>query len=482
MALKVLRLRKRLNDRTAQLEQLRADAAALDARETQLEADIEAAETEEDQAAVDTAIDAFNADRDANDAAIAAAEADIQTLTDELSAAEASAQEARNNNPASSGNERRNNPMPQNPETRTRFFGMTIQQRDAFLARTDVTEFLTRTREMLGQRRGVTGAELGIPDVMLDVLRDNLHRYSKLITKVRMKPVPGKARQNIWGTVPEGVWMETAAAALNELTLTVSQVEVDGYLVGGYIVISNSYLEDDSNLGLATEIMDQLGQAIGLAVDKAIVYGTGTKMPVGIVTRLAAASKPAWWGEKQGAFTTLSTSNIKMLNLSANSGKDFYAPLLSALGVVKANYSNGGKVWVMNETTHTDLQVKAMEFNSSAALVAGMQNTMPIIGGEIVELPFIPDNTIIGGYLDLYLLVERAGAKVEPSEHARFLQNQTAFRGLARYDGKPLIGEGFVAVRYDNNAVATTMTFAPDTANTTDTGDTTATTDTGDTE
>ena len=33
MALKVLRLRKRLNDRTAQLEQLRADAAALDERE-----------------------------------------------------------------------------------------------------------------------------------------------------------------------------------------------------------------------------------------------------------------------------------------------------------------------------------------------------------------------------------------------------------------------------------------------------------------
>ena len=37
--------------------------------------------------------------------------------------------------------------------------------------------------------------------------------------------------------------------------------------------------------------MTMLGQSIGLALDKAIVYGTGVKMPLGIVTRLAQASK-----------------------------------------------------------------------------------------------------------------------------------------------------------------------------------------------
>lgn len=465
MALKVLRLRKRLNDRTAQLEQLRADAAALDTREAQLEADIEAAETEEDQAAVDAAINAFTADRDANDAAIASAEADVRSLTEELAAAEASANEARNNNPASSGNERRTNLMPQNPETRTHFFGMTIQQRDAFLARTDVTEFLARTREMLGQRRGVTGAELGIPNVMLDVLRDNLNRYSKLITKVRLRKVKGKARQNIVGEVPEGVWME-AIGSLNELELSVKQLEVDGYKVGGFLAIPNSYLEDDDNISLASEIMDQLGQAIGYAVDKAIVFGDGSKKPVGIATRLAAATQPSWWGTHQGTFTNLTGTNVLKLDLAAKTGEEFFSALIGALSVASPNYSTGAPTWIMSRKTHMAIIAKALTFNAAGALVAAAQNTMPVIGGEIVELEFVGDNTIIGGYLDLYLLAERAGAAVSRSEHVRFTDDQTVFKGTARYDGKPVRGEAFVIVRFDNTAAVTSATFAPDKANT----------------
>lgn len=464
MALKVLRLRKRLNDRTAQLEQLRAAAAALDEREAQLEADIESAETVEDQAAVDAAIDEFNTDRDANDAAIAAAEEDIRSLTEELATAEAAANEARRSNPAQTGQERRNNTLPQNPETRTRFFGMTVQQRDAFMARTDVADFLTRARELLSQNRSVSGAELGIPDVMLDVLRDNMARYSKLITKVRLRTVKGKARQNIIGEVPEGVWTE-AIGALNELEMSVTQIEVDGYKVGGYIAIANSYLEDDDNIGLASEIMDQLGQAIGYAVDKAIVFGNGSKKPVGIATRLAAASKPGWWGTHQGTFSNLSATNVQTLDLAAKSGEEFFASLIGALSVASPKYSAGTPTWIMSRKTHMDIVAKALTFNAAGALVAGMQNTMPVIGGEIIELDFVGDYTIIGGYLDLYLLAERAGAAISSSEHVRFTDDQTVFRGTARYDGKPIRGEAFVAVRYDNTAPTTSAEFATDSAN-----------------
>ena len=77
-------------------------------------------------------------------------------------------------------------------ETRTSFFNMTVQQRDAFLTREDVAGFLTRLREMKGQTRAVNGAELGIPTVMLDLLRENIGRYSKLISRVRYRPLKGR--------------------------------------------------------------------------------------------------------------------------------------------------------------------------------------------------------------------------------------------------------------------------------------------------
>ena len=170
---------------------------------------------------------------------------------------------------------------------------MDAQRRDAFFARQDVKDFLTRVRELGKQNRSITGAELTIPDVMLGLIRENISKYSKMISRVNLRSVPGTARQNIMGTVPEAVWTEMCAK-LNELELSFNQIEVDGYKVGGFIAICNATLED-SDLSLASEIMEALGQAIGYALDKAILYGTGKKMPIGVVTRLAQATEPDDW-------------------------------------------------------------------------------------------------------------------------------------------------------------------------------------------
>ena len=175
--------------------------------------------------------------------------------------------------------------------TRMKFFrDMSIQQRDTVMENQPVKDFLQRVRSMRGQQRAITGGELNIPDVLLGVLRDNLHIYSKLVSKVRLVRVPGKSRQTIAGTIPEGVWTE-ACSTLNELAISFSQIEVDGYKVGGFIPVCNALLED-SDVNLTDEIMFMIGQAIGYALDKAILYGTGTKMPVGIVTRLIEESQP----------------------------------------------------------------------------------------------------------------------------------------------------------------------------------------------
>jgi hypothetical protein len=108
---------------------------------------------------------------------------------------------------------------------------------------------------------------------------------------------------------------------------------------------------------------------------------------------------------------------------------------------------------------------KALAFDAAAALIAGVNNQMPIIGGDIVELEIVGDNEIIGGFGKAFVLAERAGAKIESSEHAKFQQMMTGFRGYARYDGMPVFGEAFVVVSFDNTEVATTATFPTDYAN-----------------
>ncbi|MDE4542265.1 MULTISPECIES: phage major capsid protein [unclassified Thermoanaerobacterium] len=461
MALKQIMLNKKIEQRKAALAELLKTEEDLNKRASELEKAIDEAKTDEEIAAIEEEtekLDKDKADFEENKSKLEGEIAELEGQLEELNSKEPK------NNSESKANDRNKNMVEGEVRMRTgKFFnGMTREVVNALIAKDEVKEFLTRTRELIGQKRSVTGAELTIPDVMLDLLRDNLYRYSKLITRVNLKSVAGKARQNIAGTIPEGIWTESVGK-LNELALKFNQIEVDGYKVGGFIPVPNSILED-SDLNLANEIMDALGQAIGLAVDKAILYGTGTKMPLGIATRLAQTQQPADWGANAPAWENLTTTNLLKLDGTLSDAK-FFSALMLALGAAQPNYATGGTFWAMNRKTRMTLISKAVTFNAAGAIVAGQNNTMPVEGGDIVELPFIPDGDIIGGYGSLYLLAERAGAQLAVSDQVRFIEDQTVFKGTARYDGAPAIGAGFVIVNINNVAPTTTITFDADIAN-----------------
>jgi HK97 family phage major capsid protein len=472
--LKQLLLTRKIAEAKKKLEEARGlDAGflerktALDTREEELAAALEEVTTEtseEDKAAVEAEIasheensKALSEEQEKHEAEKTRLNEEIEKLQSELD--ELNARAARPPANPTKTLERKEEPFMQN---RTKFFGMTMEQRDAFMADERVKTFLSDIRSI--KERGVSNASLLVPDIVLEPLRNNLEEYSKLIKFVSLKRVPGTARQNIVGAAPEGIWME-AEGELNELGMTFNQVEVDGYMVGGVIYIHNNFLKD-SDFALASEVMTQLVKAIGKGVDRAILFGTGSKMPVGIATRLAQSSQPAGWGSKAPTWTDLHTSNIKKLNIDGSTGAAFYASLIAALGVAKPDYTDGKAFWVVNRATHIKLMTKALAFDAAAALLAGVNNQMPIVGGEIVVSELVGDNTIIGGYGSAYLLAEREGSSLEASEHYKFVQNQTTFKGYSRYDGLPVFGEAFVIVNFANADATTSSTFPTDWANT----------------
>lgn len=460
MALKTIMLNKRIEDTRKSLNKALEKRSELEQKEADLEQSINEAETEEEKQAVEEAVTAFEEEKKANDEEVADFEKTLNDLEKELK------EEESNQTPPQAAEPKEEEPQAREKgaETmkRTKFFGMTMEERSAFFANEEVKNFLERTRKLGKEERAISGKELLIPTIVLDLIRENISKYSKLINKVNLVPVPGKARQNVMGTIPEAVWTEMCSK-LNELDLNFIGVEIDGYKVGGFIPVCNATLED-SDENLATIIIDALGQAIGLALDKAIVFGTGTKMPVGIFTRIAQTSDPSD-PRTTIPWADLHTSNIVKI-ASTKTGVDFFKEIIKAAGAAKSNYSRGGKFWVMNETTKNAILAESLSINAAGAVVAGVNNQMPIVGGEIVELSFMPDNVIVGGYGDLYLLAERAGAEFAQSEHVRFIEDQTVFKGTARYDGLPVIAEGFVVIGINGTTPsASGISFANDTAN-----------------
>ena len=384
--------------------------------------------------------------------------ADLQQQLDEVNARGA----AKPKTPENTKPEERKEHIAMNTNTRKLWFGMDHQERDAFVAREDVKSFAQRVRDLIGEKRAIKGAELTIPVVMLPLIRTVAEESSKLIKHVNLQRVRGEARVNVAGLIPEAVWTDMCGK-INEVEWAFGQIEMDGYKVAAGMYLCNALIED-SDLDLINEVLTMLGKAIGLALDKAILYGTGTKMPMGIVTRLAQTAEPDGYSANAPEWKNLSATNL--LAVSGKSGADLFKALVEATGAINSDYAAGTTFWAMNRKTKIKLVSHALSISAAGAVVTGMDNTMPVISGKIEELNFIPDDVIIGGYGDMYTLVERAGMKFAYSTEARFMDDQTAFKGTARYDGAPMVADAFVAIGIGGTKpAAAAVTFAQDKAN-----------------
>ena len=455
MALRALMLNKQIREKKKELEELRKNG--FEEREAELEKAIEEANTDEERSAVEEAIETFEAEKKSNDEAISELERSIAALEEDLAKIEEEPAEPEKIE------ERKDEKIMNTRE----FFKMNAQERDAFFAREDVKTYLGEIRSALRhEKREITNVALTIPEVFLGLIRENVTEYSKLYKHVAVRRVAGDGRVLIMGTVPEAIWTD-CCANLNELTIGFNDLEMACWKVGGYFAICNANAED-SDIDLASEVLNALGQAIGLALDKAILYGrnssTTQKMPQGIVSRLVQTEEPTGYPATARAWVDLHTTNIKAI-ANTYQGEALFQQLALASGAAKGRYSRGEKVWIMNETTYTTLVAAAMAIDASGAIVSGVNGVMPVIGGVIEVLSFIPDNVVIGGYFDLYVLAERAGQRFASSEHVRFLQDQTVYKGVARYDGAPAIAEAFVAIGINGVTPNATMAFATDTAN-----------------
>ncbi len=453
MALRALLLRRQIEEKNTRMSALTQHTQELATREAELAAALDEAETDEQLRSLDTMVTELTEEQRTHQAAVDALQAEIDAAEEELRRLETNPPKAdpKPNTPPAAA--RGKDDYMSNRQTRA-FGSMTMEQRTALVQRSDVQEFLTRFRDTFRNA----------PPVVLDLIRQNIEDYSKLIRRVRLVPVAGQARQPIMGTIPEAVWTE-ACGAINALNFQINQAEVDGYKVAGYAVICNSTLED-TDYALLSEIIVALGAAIGIALDKAILFGTGIKMPLGIATRLAQSSQPDNYPDKARPWINLSASNVITIPSGTTSGLTLFQKIILASGAAKGRYSRGDKFWAMNETTETKLMAEAANFDATGTIVAMNNGTMPVVGGDRVVFSddVMPDDTIIGGYGDLYLLAERAGTTVGYSDIPLYLQDQTVVKGTARYDGQPVIPEGFVAIGI-GKAPVTTMSFAQDVAN-----------------
>ena len=445
--LRALMLRKKINDSKKALDELRAKesdfetrAADIQKRTDEAAQAIEEAQSDEEKQAVEEAVTAIEADQAAldtekseNDQKIADLEKEVSEMETELEEIEDQQRASKKTQP-DEGSKENKTPIGINITERnmnkmfkTRSIrNMSLAERAELVAREDVKQTLAEVRTLITEKRSVSGANLTIGETILGLIRENVIEYSKLYSRVNAFTTNKDGRLIVQGVTPEAIWTE-CCDAINELDVSFGQVELDCYKVAGYVAICNAAVED-SDIDLLDALTVALMQALGKAIDKAIVYGTGTKMPTGAVTAIASTASQ---------LVTISGSDHD---------KKFFQDIIAASAKADSSYSRGEKLWIMNEKTYALVMQEAVAIDGSGAYVAMVNGVMPAIGGDIIVLNFVPDNNIVLGYFDLYALLEKKGMTIDTSEHVKFLDDQTVLRAKARMDGKPAIAKAFVAI------------------------------------
>jgi len=292
-----------------------------------------------------------------------------------------------------------------------------------YYKRSDVVEFYDKFKNL----RAVTGGELLIPEIIVNRIMDILGDYSNIYKLVEKIQVKGTARILIDTDTTPATWVEQNASLPTGDVGTLAYLDFDGFKVGKVTFVDN-YLLQDSVINLDQYIVSKIARAISLALEISILSGTGLagKQPTGILPSIPVDNK----------VTVAEGSPMA----------DYVKPI----GLIDTGDDVVGDITaVMRRSTYYAYFLElSINVNANGEWVGKLPNlTRPdILGIPVVFSNHMDADTVLYGEFDKYTLVERENISIDNSEHVRFVEDQMAFRGKGRFDGKPTKPDAFALI------------------------------------
>ena len=262
MALKVLMLKRKLDEKKKMLEAAQAKAEELNTREAELEADIEAAETDEEKEAVEEAVAEFETEKGANEDERTALEKEVAGLEAELAEEERKQKEAA---------EKREEEVPSMEGK-----DLIKAQRDAFAnairgmeKRTDPTDY--------NMAKGNNGDI--IPKTIADEIITKIANISPIFEKAHKYPVKGNLSIPFYPASSAHVITAAYATEFTDLLANsgdFDSVDLTGYLAGALAKIGRTLI-NNTDVDVVPFVEDQMAEAFKAFVDQEAINGSANK-------------------------------------------------------------------------------------------------------------------------------------------------------------------------------------------------------------
>lgn len=302
-----------------------------------------------------------------------------------------------------------------NDKMENRTFGIeTIEYRNAYLKKLMGKEL----DEM--EQRAVLSANAPIPTMTMNKVVEKLEQTNSLFNKISVSYIEGNVSFSVADAKNDASFKAEGidGTPADDTTITVS---LTGHELIKLVELS-AKVEAMSIDAFEMYIVDEIGRKMSIAIENAILNGTGTNEPTGLLKANIITNT--------GTFTK---AGMK------------YKDLMAMFAKLPTMYHANATVVIPRKLFFEE--VLGMETTTGEPVV--VQNPQAPMLFNIVGYPveindYMPTDTIVFGDLSYYKLNFAKTPEISSDKSAGFKSGKTIYRGLAIVDGKPALSEAFV--------------------------------------
>lgn len=274
---------------------------------------------------------------------------------------------------------------------------------------------------------------LELPKTVFERVFDDLRKNHPLLSKINFQNVTGVTEWLIRVDDVEAAWWGPLCEEIKKkLDTGFKTVNTSLYKVSAYVPVCKAML-DLGPQWLDRYVREILAEAISMAMEQAIIAGTGKDQPVGVIKKLEDVQDGEHKDKDAVVLADFSPVTI---------GTKILAPLS------KGKTTPLGEILIIvNEQTYYE-KFYAIENVQDRDGLYHKQN-LPF-NGTVIPSPYVPVGKMVAGEARNYFMGIGSNLKIEYSDEFRFLDDQRVYIAKQYANGRPRKDEDFIVFDVSN--------------------------------
>lgn len=275
---------------------------------------------------------------------------------------------------------------------------------------------------------GFAGVEALVPSTVFDRVFEDLRVNRPLLAEIDFVNTTATTEWITRNSDTEGAWWGALTAAITKkLEATFKKEKTELFKLSAYVPVAKAML-DLGPTWLDKFVREILFESLAIALELAIVKGTGKDQPIGMIKDLAGAVVEGVYPDKTA--TVLNDFNPGTL------GKSIMAPLTKGGTKVVENV-----LIVVNPLDYWEKIFAQTTFlTADKTYVYGV---LPI-PAKIIQSIAITKGTMVAGRAKDYFMGVGSTQKIESSDHYKFLEDERTYIAKQYANGHPIDNDSFL--------------------------------------